>query len=100
MPEAGGPATKTVEAYSRAVRRLYESTQRSPDELSQADLQRHFAALLASHSWSTVKLDLHGLKCFYRHVLDCDWQWVDLVKPPSERKLPDILTDAETSDEE
>lgn len=91
-----GMRPKTVEAYSRAVRRLYESTQRSPDELSQTDLQRHFAALLASHSWSTVKLDLHGLKFFYRHVLDCDWQWVDLVKPPTERKLPDILTVAET----
>jgi integrase len=91
-----GMRPKTVEAYARAVRRLYAATGRCPDELSPADLKAHFASLLASHSWSTVKLDLHGLKFFFRHVLARDWQWIDLLKPPSERKLPDILTPAET----
>ena len=32
---------------------------------------------------------------FWKHVLKQDWQWVDIVKAPKVRSLPDILTVAE-----
>ena len=48
--------------------------------------------LVKSHSWSTVKVDRNGLQFFFRHVLKRDWQWVDIVKPPEVRRLPDVLT--------
>ncbi|MBE0389212.1 hypothetical protein PLUTE_b0111 [Pseudoalteromonas luteoviolacea DSM 6061] len=41
---------------------------------------------------STVKLDRNGLQFFYRHVLNKEWQWLDIVKPPQSKTLPDILT--------
>ncbi|HEB94756.1 MAG TPA: hypothetical protein ENI94_15125, partial [Gammaproteobacteria bacterium] len=46
--------------------------------------------LLDSHSWSTVKLDLYGLKFFYQHVLKKPWMKVDLIKPPKATRLRDI----------
>ena len=58
----------------------------------------YFSSLLKTHSWSTVKLDLYGLKFFYQHVLHKPWSHVDLVKPPKATRLPDIVTVDEAVD--
>ena len=50
---------------------------------------------MASHSWSTVKLDLYGLKFYYAHVLRQPWVAPGLIKPPKTQRLPDIVTVAE-----
>jgi len=91
-----GLAPKTIDAYSRAVRRIAAYFDRCPDRLTQSQLKTFFSALLDSHSWSTVKLDRNGLQFFYRHVLDKQWEWVKIFKPPQVRSLPDILTQEET----
>ena len=51
-----------------------------------------FTELLASHSWSSVKLDLYGLKFYYEHVLRKPWVAPGLIKPPKSQRLPDIVT--------
>ena len=57
-----GLQPKTVEAYSRAIRRIGERFDHQMDRLSEQQLTDYFSELLSSHSWSTVKLDLYGLK--------------------------------------
>ena len=47
---------------------------------------------MASHSWSTVKLDLYGLQFYYAHVLRKPWVAPGLIKPPKSQRLPDIVT--------
>jgi len=91
-----GLRPKTVDAYSRAVRRVVRYFDRCPDQLTADDLRDYFADLVKSHSWSTVKLDRCGIQFFYRHVLNKQWSWVSIVKPPQVRSLPDILTRDET----
>ena len=91
-----GKAEKTVEAYARAVRRSADFFERCPDDLTAEELQTYFAALLKSHSWSTVKLDRCGLQFFYRYVLKRPWDWTEIVKPPRPQRLPDVLTREET----
>ena len=91
-----GKAEKTVDAYARAIRRSAEFFDRCPDDLTAEDLQIYFAALLKSHSWSTVKLDRCGLQFFYRYVLKRPWDWTEIVKPPRPQRLPDVLTREET----
>jgi len=90
-----GKSTSTIEAYSRAVRRIAAFFDRCPDRLSREDLEAYFSSLIKTHSWSTIKLDRNGLQFFYTHVLKQAWQWVDIVKPPIVKSLPDILTQAE-----
>ncbi len=51
--------------------------------------------MVESHSWSTVKVDRNGLQFFWQHVLNLDWQWLGIIKPPQVQTLPDILTVAE-----
>lgn len=91
-----GKAEKTIEGYSRAVRRSAEFFDRCPDDLTADELQTYFAALLESHSWSAVKIDRCGLQFFYRYVLKRPWDWTEIVKPPRPQRQPDILTRAET----
>ena len=90
-----GKSKKTVEAYSRAVRRVKDSFDCSPDKLTQEQLQDHFARLVDTHSWSTVKIDRNGLQFFRKFVLEQDWEWINIVKPPKVKTIPDILTTTE-----
>jgi integrase/recombinase XerD len=86
-----GKAESTIDVYARAVRRVAQRFDCCPDTLTQEQLEAHFDALVASHSWSTVKIDRNGLQFFYEHVLKRDWRWIKIVKPPQVRRLPDIL---------
>ncbi len=87
-----GKATSTVDAYSRAVRRIRNHYDCCPDKLSKKQLENYFGDLVETHSWSTVKLDRLGLMFFWKNVLEQDWQWLDIVKPPQIKSIPDILT--------
>ena len=87
-----GLQPKTIEAYSRAIRRIGDYFDHQIDALSEAQLTDYFTDLVASHSWSSVKLDLYGLKFYYAHVLGKDWVAPGLIKPPKTQRLPDIVT--------
>jgi site-specific recombinase XerD len=87
-----GKSQKTIDAYARAVRRISEQFDCCPDQLTLQQRENYFSDLVESHSWSTVKVDRNGLQFFWKHVLKQDWQWVNIVKAPEVRSLPDILT--------
>lgn len=90
-----GLSDKTIDVYARAVRRIAQYYDCCPDRLTTEQLEVHFAELVKSHSWSTVKVDRNGLQFFYEHVLKRDWSWIHLIKAPKIQSLPDILTLAE-----
>jgi site-specific recombinase XerD len=90
-----GLQPKTIEAYSRAIRRVGERFDYQIGSLSEQQLTDYFTELLASHSWSSVKLDLYGLKFYHAHVLRKPWVAPGLIKPPKRQRLPDIVTVAE-----
>jgi integrase len=87
-----GKSQKTIDSYARAVRRIKEHFDCCPDQLTLEQREKYFADLVESHSWSTVKIDRNGLQFFWQHVLNRDWQWVNIIKAPEVRSLPDILT--------
>ncbi len=87
-----GLRPKTIEAYSRAIRRIGNYFDAQIDRLTLDQLLDYFNDLLESHSWSAVKLDLYGLKFFYTHVLKKTWEDIPLIKPPKTTRIPDIVT--------
>ena len=87
-----GKRPSTIDAYARAVRRITAFFDKTPDTLTTADLKQYFNSLIQTHSWSTVKLDRNGLQFFYRYTLNIQWVWLDIVKPPQLKRLPDIIT--------
>jgi site-specific recombinase XerD len=87
-----GKAENTIDAYARALRRITDFFDLGPDKLPQDHLLTYFDSLIKTHSWSTVKVDRNGLQFFYKYILKKTWKWVDIVKPPQQKILPDILT--------
>ncbi len=83
---------KTVDAYARAIRKIGNYFDGRIDNLTSEQLLAYFRDLLEASSWTTVKLDLYGLKSFYSQVLNKPWQDVPLIKPPKTTRIPDILT--------
>ncbi len=77
-----GKAPQTVDGYARAVRRVAAFFDRCPDRLSAEDVKNYLAWLIDTRSWSLVKIERCGLQFFYRHVLEREWQWVEMVKAP------------------
>ncbi len=90
-----GKAQKTIDAYSRSVRRIRDHFDCCPDILTLDQLEAYFGKLVETHSWSTVKIDRNGLQFFWRHTLGRDWEWFKIIKPPKIKTLPDILTPTE-----
>ena len=87
-----GLQPKTIDAYARAIRRIGDYFDHNVDTLSESQLTDYFSDLIASHSWSAVKLDLYGLKFYTVHVLRKPWVMPHLIKPPKVARLPDIVT--------
>ena len=87
-----GLQPKTIEAYSRAIRRVGDYFDHQIDHLTEADLMDYFTDLRETHSWSSVKLDLYGLKFYHEHVLKKPWVAPGLIKPPRSQRIPDIVT--------
>jgi site-specific recombinase XerD len=87
-----GLRPKTIDAYARAIRRIGAYFEHDIDHLTEPQLTDYFTELLDSHSWSAVKLDLHGLKFYYTHVLHTPWEHIELIKPPTMQRLPAIVT--------
>lgn len=87
-----GLQPKTIDAYARAIRRMGDYSDFAIDKLSPTQLTHYFSDLVASHSWSAVKLDLYGFKFFTLHVLGKPWSSPNFIKPPKVQRLPDIVT--------
>jgi len=78
-----GKRSKTIDSYSRTLRRVANFFDRCPDDLSVDELKQYFSALLENYSWSTIKVDLCGLQFFHRYVLDRKMEWVKIIRTRS-----------------
>ena len=90
-----GLRPKTMEAYALAIRHVGAYFHERIDDLTEAQLTDYFSDQIASHSWSTVRHRLYGLKFYYTHVLHKPCPAPNLVKPPTVRRLPNVVTVAE-----
>lgn len=87
-----GLQPKTIDAYSRAIRRIGAYFNGHLDDLSSDQLLDYFLELKENRSWSTVKLDLYGLRFFYAHVLKKSWTHLPIIKAPKVKRIPDIVS--------
>ena len=87
-----GHARKTIESYSYALRRLGAYFDRCPDDLTLDELTGYFTHLIDTRSWSLIKVERNGIRCYYQHVLGQALPWMKQIRPPKITHLPDILT--------
>ena len=98
-----GLRSKTIDSYSRTLRRVAGHFNRCPDDLSPDDLKGYFTALLEQYSWSTIKVDLCSLQFFHRYVLDREMEPIEglirqLSNPPERRAGRDLLLDRQVGE--
>jgi integrase/recombinase XerD len=91
-----GKSPKTVDSYSRAVRRLANYFDRCPLDVTRDEMRLYFADLVDRYSWSTIKIDRNGIMFFWKYILHRHWDWIEIIKPPQIKRIPDVLSIAET----
>jgi len=90
-----GKSPKTIDCYSRCLRQVAEYFNTCPDRLSVEQLKRYFLYLATHKSWSLVKIARNAIQFFYKHVLGRPWVWVNIIKPPKQQPIQDVLSVAE-----
>jgi integrase/recombinase XerD len=87
-----GKSERTIEMYSRSLRKLTAKFDMPPDRVTTEHLKQYFLELAQSHSWSSVKVDRNAFQFFFKFVLNKQWQWFEIVKPPKVQPLQSVLT--------
>ena len=92
-----GKSPKTIDCYSRCLRQISAYFDVCPDHLSTEQLKIYLVYLITHKSWSLVKISRNAIQFFYKHVLDRPWVWINIIKPPKQQPIQDVLSVAEVA---
>jgi len=89
-----GLAPRTQELYVRSIRRLAEFYHKPPDLISEPELRDYVLELNSGKrvKGSTAKMQLCGIKFFFRNTLQRRWPSLALMRSPKARRLPVVLS--------
>jgi site-specific recombinase XerD len=95
--QISGKGRRTREAYARAMRMLVEYYDKTPDKISEHELQDYFIHRQQVTGWApaTMRICYTGIRFFYQHVLRRDWHILTILKTKHEKRLPAVLTKEE-----
>jgi len=84
----------TIKNYMSAVEKLSKYHNKSPDRLTNEDIQNYLLYLIGERklAWGTCNVHMAGISSFYKNILQ--WDETNFKLPPSPRikKLPNILS--------
>jgi site-specific recombinase XerD len=85
---------KTQEAYLNAVIGLSRYHMKSPDKLSNNEIQEYLRYLIKEKklAWSTCNVVFSGLKCFYKIIVRWDETHFFIPRRPRIKKIPMVLS--------
>ena len=89
-----GKAERTQEAYTRAVRMLSEFYAKSPEAITEAELEAYFLRRRNVDHWSanTMRICYCGIRFYFVQVLQRTWHLFDILRAKSESRLPAVLS--------
>ena len=92
--QLSGKSERTQQTYVREVRLLAQFYRKSPDLISEQELQQYVLHRknVDRLSPSSMRICYSGIRFFYRYVLERDWKILDLIRAQSEYRLPAILS--------
>ena len=69
---------------------LSEFYSKSPDEISERELEGYFLHRKNVDHWSanTMRICYCGIRCFFVHVLQRNWHLFDILRAKSAARLP------------
>lgn len=92
--QLAGKAKRTVYGYVRAIRKLAEFHQKSPDHLSETDVRAYLLHQIVTREVAsgTQSVLLSGIKFFYRTTCLRNWKVLDQTKINYASTLPEVIT--------
>lgn len=84
----------TMQNYLGTMKQLAKYHNKSPDLLSNEDIQEFLLYLLQERKikWGSCNVHLSGLACFYKNIMKWEERKFKLPPRPRARKLPNILS--------
>jgi integrase/recombinase XerD len=98
--QLAGLAERTQYAYLSAARRLADHVHKPPDQISEDDLRRYFLYLRNERklSRSSLTIAICSIKFLFERTLRRDWPTLAFVRPPTQHKLPAVLSQSEVQE--
>ena len=95
--QLNGKGERTQQSYTRAVRMLTEFYDKTPDGISEEELQEYFLHRKNVNNWSpnTMRICYCGIRFFFENVLKRDWHILGILRAQNERRLPAVLSQEE-----
>jgi integrase/recombinase XerD len=92
--QLSGKGERTQESYIREVRLLAQFYHKSPDRISEQELQRYFLHRknVDGLAPASMRICYSGIRFFYQHVLKRDWDTLTLIRPQITHRLPAVLS--------
>jgi len=95
--QLAGMANGSQQCYTRTVRQLVEFYDKTPDLISEEELQEYFLHRRNVDQWAsgTLRICYSGIRFFFEKVLRRDWHLFEYLKSEREKKLPAVLSQEE-----
>jgi integrase/recombinase XerD len=92
--QLNGKGERTQQAYTRSVRMLSQFYGKTPDLVSEQELQDYFLQRKNVNHWSpkTMRICYCGIRFFYEKVLERNWHILSILRAQNERRLPAVLS--------
>src|SRR5262249_3883214 len=92
--QLSGKSERTQQSYVREVRLLAHFYHKSPDRISEQELQRYFLHRknIDSLARASMRICYSGIRFFSQHVLQRDWHTLTLIRPQITHRLPAVLS--------
>jgi site-specific recombinase XerD len=92
--QLAGMSERTQQCYTRSVRMLVEFYNKTPDLISEQQLQDYFLHRRNADKWSaaTMRICYSGIKFFFINVLKRQWHTLELIHAKREQRLPTVLS--------
>ncbi len=92
--QLAGMSDRTQECYTRSVRMLVDFYHKTPDKVSELELQNYFLHRRNTDKWSaaTMRICYSGIKFFFINVLKREWHTLELIRAKREQRLPAVLS--------
>ena len=89
-----GKGERTQEAYVREVRLLAQFYHKSPERISEQELQRYFLHRknVDGLAPASMRICYSGIRFFDQHVLQRDWHTLALMRAQTTHRLPAVLS--------
>src|SRR5215831_17464826 len=88
--QLSGKGERTQASYVREVRLLAQFYHKSPDRISEQELQHYFLHRknVDGLAPASMRICYSGIRFFYQHVLKRDWSTLALIRAHTAHRLP------------